>query len=331
MPELPHAQTLAFTSPYDVDALLAAQRTHAVPGIDAPEPTGARHAPGHTECARTRAGRRTTESKPVDEVTGTAQNKTAQNTTGETQDAVIERGIRHHGRTGVLRVTFADDHVALSSSLPVDAALERRVRRWLDLDVDPTETAEQLGDDAVIGPLISKRPGLRILGHLDDLEAACFAVLGQQVSLASARTFQRRFVAAFATHDPATGFRHFPDAAEIAALDPATIRDAIGLTRSRAATLHTVVTELASGLTLDGDPVSIRHRLLGLKGIGPWTADYLAVRAVGDRDAFPAGDLVLRRAMGAADVREAMARGEAWRPRRAYATFHLWTEHAYCV
>lgn len=321
MPELAHTLTLPFTPPYDVEALLAAQRTHAVPGIDAPEPAAADHAAAGAKSAPAPSGRGT-EPGPAESAT---------HATGETPDAAITRSIRHNGRTGTLSVRFADDHVALGSSLPVDAALERRVRRWLDLDADPAETAEQLGDDAVIGPLISKRPGLRILGHLDDLEAACFAVLGQQVSLASARTFQRRFVAAFAPYDPATGFRHFPDAAEIAAHDPATIRDAIGLTRSRAATLHTVVTELASGLTLDGDPVSIRNRLLGLMGIGPWTADYLAVRAVGDRDAFPAGDLVLRRAMGAADVREATARGEAWRPRRAYATFHLWTEHAYCA
>ncbi|GAB2522944.1 DNA-3-methyladenine glycosylase family protein [Paramicrobacterium agarici] len=300
MHSLPHTLDLPFAPPYDVDALLAAQRTHAVPGIDAPE-------------------------SPL------AAPDTIQDRTAEPPDAVITRGIRHNGLRGTIRVTFGDDRVTLTSSLPIDAELARRVRRWLDLDADPATATEQFGTDPVIGPLIGKRPGLRIFGHIDDLEAACFAVLGQQVSLASARTFQRRFVAAFGALDTATGFRHLPDAAEIAALDPLEIRDAIGLTRSRAATLHAVVGELAAGLTLDGDADSIRHRLLAITGIGPWTADYLAVRAIGDRNAFPAGDLVLRRAMGAADAREATRRSEPWHPLRAYATFHLWTEHAYCA
>ncbi|QPZ39038.1 DNA-3-methyladenine glycosylase family protein [Paramicrobacterium chengjingii] len=296
---LAHRLNLPFTPPYDVAALLAAQRTHAVTGIDAPEFSGS----------------------TAGETRGTV----------ETPDAVITRSIRHNGLFALVRATFRDAHVELSSSVPVDDGLARRVRRWLDLDAIPADTAHQLGDDPVIGPLVARRPGLRIFGHIDDVEAACFAVLGQQVSLASARTFQRRFVAAYGVRDFATGYSLLPDAAEIAARDPLEIREAVGLTRSRAATLHAVAAELASGLTLDGDPDSIRHRLLGLKGIGPWTADYLAVRAIGDRDAFPTGDLVLRRAMGADTARDAMQRGDAWRPLRAYATFHLWTEYAYCA
>ncbi|WP_166982191.1 DNA-3-methyladenine glycosylase family protein [Paramicrobacterium fandaimingii] len=295
---LPHRRDIPFIPPYDVEALCAAQRTHAVAGIDAPELSERRLA------------------APTDQ---------------SHQDADISRGIRHNGINGTLSVRFADDSVELRSSQPIDAALEHRVRRWLDLDADPAETAARLGGDPVMAPLVGKRPGLRILGHIDDIEAASFAVLGQQVSLASARTFQRRFVAAFAPQDETTGYRHFPDAAELAALETAEIRDAVGLTRARAATLHAVIAELASGLTLTGDTAEIRERLLRLRGIGPWTADYLAVRAVGDRDAFPSGDLVLRRAMGAADARAAIARGEAWRPLRAYATFHLWTEFAYCA
>ncbi|WP_235940919.1 DNA-3-methyladenine glycosylase family protein [Paramicrobacterium fandaimingii] len=312
---LPHKISLPFTPPYDVEALLAAQRTHAVAGIDAPEPSaGSAPSAGSTPSAG---------SAPSGD--------TAPNSAAATPDAVITRSIRHDGRVGLIRATFCESHVELSSSVPIDDHLARRVRRWLDLDAVPRETAQLLGGDPVIGPLVARRPGLRIFGHIDDVEAACFAVLGQQVSLASARTFQRRFVAAFGTLDAATGYRSLHDAAEIASLDPLEIREAIGLTRSRAATLHAVATELAAGLTLDDDPDSIRHRLLGLKGIGPWTADYLAVRAIGDRDAFPTGDLVLRRAMGADSVRDAMQRGEAWRPLRAYATFHLWTEYAYCA
>lgn len=296
MTALAHSLDLPFSEPYDVAALLAAQRTHAVAGIDAPEPSA-----------------------------------TAASAERESEDAAITRGISHDGRRGILRAVFHDDHVRATSTLPIDDALAQRIRRWLDLDADPRRVAEAFAGDPVIAPLVARRPGLRIFGHIDDLEAVCFAVLGQQVSLASARTFQRRFVAEFGELDPETGYRHLPDAATLAGHSPQQIRDAIGLTRSRAATLHSVAAALADGLELNGDPAGIRSRLLSLKGIGPWTADYLAVRAVGDRDAFPAGDLVLRRAMGAEDAASATAAGEVWRPLRAYATFHLWTEHAYCA
>lgn len=249
--------------------------------------------------------------------------------TSESDAATITRSIRVADAPAVIRVAFGDDVVELSSTAAIDDALIARVRRWLDLDLDPHTVRAAFGTDPVLAPLVAARPGLRILGHLDDFEAASFAVLGQQVSLAAARTFQRRFVAAYGEPIAGTPFRAFPAPAAIAALDMLQLRAALGLTRSRAQTLHGVAQEFADGMLLSGEPGSIRERLLALRGIGPWTADYLALRAVGDRDAFPVGDLVLRRALGVESAADALNAGEQWRPLRAYAAFHLWTSHAY--
>ncbi|SEB43129.1 DNA-3-methyladenine glycosylase II [Paramicrobacterium humi] len=284
LPSFRHHARLPFTPPYDAAALLAAQRVHAVTGLDEPY---------------------------------------------EPDAASITRSIRTADGPAVIRARFGDDLVDLDATVPIDDDLTARVRRWLDLDVDPRSVLTALGEDPVLGTLIDRRPGLRILGHLDDFEAASFAVLGQQVSLAAARTFQRRFVVAYGDPVAGTDYRAFPTARAIAALDVLRVREAIGLTRSRAATLHAVAVALADGLAFDGEPGLVRERLLALPGIGPWTADYLAVRAVGDRDAFPVGDLVLRRALGSVSAAHAERLSQPWRPVRAYAAFHLWTAHAY--
>ncbi|GMA32672.1 DNA-3-methyladenine glycosylase family protein [Litorihabitans aurantiacus] len=241
---------------------------------------------------------------------------------------------------------------ALTDLMPVMT----RVRRWLDLDADPALVAEHLGTDPVLGPLVAARPGLRVLGSLDGAEVAVCAVLGQQVSVAVARVFQTRIAAVFGStvggagvdgpvHVPGrdggveTALRTFPRPEVLAAAGPEAIRDAANLTQARARTVHTLATAIADGLTLEPgvDPATTRERLLALRGIGPWTADYVNLRALRDPDAFLPGDLVLRKALarhtGAAlkGLTPAVAENLslAWRPWRSYALQHLWTEEVY--
>ncbi|HMC68059.1 MAG TPA: 3-methyladenine DNA glycosylase 2, partial [Mycobacteriales bacterium] len=150
-------------------------------------------------------------------------------------------------------------------------------------------------------------------------------VLGQQVSVAAARTFAARLTQRCGTalESPRGSLTHaFPSAEQVAAAD----LSGLGLTSARVTTLRTVAQAVCGGLSLDptADRDSTRAALLALPGIGPWTVDYVAMRALGDPDAFPADDLVLRRVLG----RSALDVAEAWRPWRAYAAMHVWAMSA---
>jgi AraC family transcriptional regulator of adaptative response / DNA-3-methyladenine glycosylase II len=147
------------------------------------------------------------------------------------------------------------------------------------------------------------------------------AVLGQQVTVAGARTLAARLVEQLGV-ELDDGTRLFPTAQAIAAVD----HDTLAMPRSRARALTGLATALAEGtLALDRgeDRTDVRRRLLALDGIGPWTADYIAMRALGDPDVFLAGDVGVRHALGLA-ARDAQARAEGWRPWRSYALMHLW-------
>jgi DNA-3-methyladenine glycosylase II/AraC family transcriptional regulator of adaptative response / DNA-3-methyladenine glycosylase II len=211
------------------------------------------------------------------------------------------------------------------------AAVTDRVRRWLDLDHDPGPVDAHLAADPVLAPLVAARPGLRVVGSTDGWETAVTTVLGQQVSVSAARTFAGRLVAAYGVPG-STGAPAFPTPASLAAVDPAAMAPRIGLTGARARTIHALAGAVADGLPLgtgDADPQAVRAALLALPGIGPWTVDYLALRALGDRDACPSSDLVLRRALGGVSAREVDEASQRWRPWRAYAVTHLWTQAAY--
>lgn len=203
------------------------------------------------------------------------------------------------------------------------------VRRWLDLDADLDAVAATLAGDDLLGPSLARRPGIRITGHPVGWEAAAATVLGQQVSLAAARTFAGRLVAVHGAGAPGLGeLLAWPSARTVADADVDELRAAVGVTNARARTLHAVAAAFADGLAVHpaADRSEARRRLLALPGVGPWTVEYLAVRALGDRDAWPSGDLVLRRALGGRTVREVDAAGAAWSPHRAYALFHLWAD-----
>jgi AraC family transcriptional regulator of adaptative response / DNA-3-methyladenine glycosylase II len=212
------------------------------------------------------------------------------------------------------------------ADLPV--AVER-CRRLLDLDADPLAVVDALGSDPVVGPLVLKRPGLRVPGHVSGVELAVRAVLGQQVSVAGARTLAARLVASYGSPLPVAdgSLTHlFPSASALAVVAP----DALPMPRARAAALVGLATALASGdLSLDRgvDRASVVASLLTLPGIGPWTASYVALRALGDPDAFLPTDLGVRHAVAALAGPDASpaALAEAWRPWRSYALMHLWT------
>ncbi|MEY2874555.1 MAG: hypothetical protein RLZZ373_1926 [Pseudomonadota bacterium] len=197
------------------------------------------------------------------------------------------------------------------------------VGRLCDLSCDPLAVAHGLG------PLAAGVPGLRVPGAIDGFEVAVRAVLGQQVSVKAAHTLAGRLVEAFgeATPTPFAALHHlFPTPARLAALDPAALA-ALGIVRSRAAALVALARAVASG-ALDLGPCTdldaMLARLQGLPGIGPWTAQYIALRALGWPDAWPSGDVVLRKALGGVTSAQADTLAQAWRPWRSYATLHLW-------
>jgi AraC family transcriptional regulator of adaptative response / DNA-3-methyladenine glycosylase II len=199
-----------------------------------------------------------------------------------------------------------------------------RVRRLLDLDADPVAVDDALGADPALAPLVSKRPGLRSPGAVDGFELAVRALVGQQISVAGARTVLGRLAAEHGA--PAFGGRlQFPTAERLAALDPATLP----MPRARGRTIVTIARACAEG-TLGLDPgvdrVDERARLLALPGVGPWTADYLRLRALGDPDVLLAGDLGVRRSAQALGIELAGGRGD-WAPWRSYVTHHLWAAH----
>jgi AraC family transcriptional regulator of adaptative response / DNA-3-methyladenine glycosylase II len=210
------------------------------------------------------------------------------------------------------------------------AAAVQRCREIFDLDADPATITDELGIDPVIGPLVRARPGLRVPGCADGFELAVRAVLGQQVSLAAARTFGGRLVAHFgeAIRTPDHRLTHlFPTPQALAEAD----LEAIGLTRRRAATLRALAQTVdAYGVMLDrgADREECVARLLALPGIGPWTAGYVAMRALGDPDVFLPNDLGLREAarhLGIASEPHGLAdHSLRWRPWRSYAAMHLW-------
>jgi len=232
-------------------------------------------------------------------------------------------------RTTGRRANAVGCELALEDLRDLGAAVER-CRRLLDLDADPVAVGELLGRDPSLAPLERARPGLRVPGHVDGAELAVRAVLGQQVSVRAATALAARLVRRFGKPlGPESGaLTHaFPEPSTIAAASP----EDFGMPAARGRALVALCSALADGrvdLGPGADRVEARHGLLRLPGIGPWTAEYIAMRALHDPDAFLPGDLGVRRALARlglrADPAGATARAEAWRPWRAYGLMHLW-------
>ncbi|MFJ2606974.1 AlkA N-terminal domain-containing protein [Streptomyces sp. NPDC087425] len=234
---------------------------------------------------------------------------------------------------GIVALTPRPDHIACRltlSDLRDLTVATSRCRRMLDLDADPVAIDEQLRADPVLAPLVDKAPGRRVPRTVDEEEFAVRAVLGQQVSTAAARTHAGRLVTAHGepVDDPEGGLTHlFPTARALAGLDP----ESLAMPRTRRTTFTTLVSQLADGslhLGPDSDWVETRARLLALPGFGPWTVDVIAMRALGDPDAFLPTDLGVRQAareLGLPSTPAALTgRAAGWRPWRAYAVQYLW-------
>ena len=211
-------------------------------------------------------------------------------------------------------------------------AAVQRCRRLLDLDADPVAIDQLLSSDDALAPLVAARPGLRSPAHVDGNELAVRAILGQQVSVAGARTHAARLARALGVplRNPVGGLTHaFPSADAIAAVDP----ESLAMPKSRRTALIELCASLASGrIVIDAgvDRAELSEQLLGLRGIGPWTVSYIAMRALGDPDVFMPTDLGVRHGLEHLGLdgspKGAALAAEAWRPWRSYALHHLWAQ-----
>ncbi len=252
----------------------------------------------------------------------------------EVRDGAYRRTLRLPHGSGVVSLTPAPDHVRclllLDDFRDLSAAIAR-CRRLLDLDADPQAVIDVLGSDPHLAPLVAASPGQRIPRTVDEAELAVRVVLGQQVSTKAARTHASRLVAAYGhpVADPHGGLtRTFPTASELAEMDPAHLA---GPTTRRRSLLSLIQALAAGEITLNAgcDWDRARQQLLEIPGIGPWTAEIIAMRGFGDPDAFPASDLGVRAAAELvnlpSDARALTAHSARWRPWRSYATQYLWT------
>lgn len=222
------------------------------------------------------------------------------------------------------------------------AAAVERCRRLLDLDADPLAIDDQLSQDPTLARHVAKRPGARVPGHVDGFEVAVRAIVGQQISVAGARTIAGRLVSEYG--EPLAGAappgtssageealagggaltRLFPTASALAAVDPGTLP----MPTARANALVGVAAAVAGGevvLDRSADRGDVRAALLRLPGVGPWTTDYIALRALGDPDVFLPTDLGIKQGMRKLGLHGDPARvAQRWRPWRSYALEHVW-------
>jgi AraC family transcriptional regulator of adaptative response / DNA-3-methyladenine glycosylase II len=287
---------LAYRPPYDWDGLLNFLRARATPGVE------------HVDAD---VYRRTI-------------------LVGETAGS-IEVSRTEDRPSLTLAVQFPDSRFLLT--------IVERVRRMFDLGADPVVIAQHLGADRLLRPFVVRYPGIRTPGTWDGFELAVRAIIGQQISVAAATTIAGRIASTFGSPLPSNAFplsldadptpvqsglgRLFPTPAQLATAD----LESAGLMPSRAQTIRNLASHVASGtiaINSFGDRSGAVEGLETIPGIGRWTTEYIAMRALGGPDAFPAGDLVLRRMAGNCSARELDDRSRAWKPWRAYAVMLLW-------
>lgn len=213
------------------------------------------------------------------------------------------------------------------SLLPQLTSLRGQLRKLFDLDATPDAIAAQLGQDPLLKPLLKATPGMRVPGAIHGFELALRAVLGQQVSVRAASTLFGRFVEAFghSVDSPLEGLQY-------TAPDPARVADAslpqlmgFGLPQRRASTIKQLAEATACGaLDWQRENSAIAQQLTTIPGIGPWTVNYVAMRAFAEPNAFPATDFGLQKALALKNTRAVLTRAAAWQPWRAYAAMYLW-------
>lgn len=231
--------------------------------------------------------------------------------------------VSHVPESRALRVEVAP---SLMMALP---ALLGRLRHLFDLSARPDVIAEQLGKDPVLEGSVRRNPGLRVPGAFDGFELVVRAILGQQITVKAATTLSGRFADAFG--EPLT--TPYPQLTRLAPTPQRVARASVdeiarlGIVKARATTLLAMAQAFRDGsLRLDpgAAPEQVIPRLMAIPGIGPWTAHYIAMRALRWPDAFPKEDIAVRNALGRVSAKVADQRSQAWRPWRSYATLHLW-------
>jgi AraC family transcriptional regulator of adaptative response / DNA-3-methyladenine glycosylase II len=235
-----------------------------------------------------------------------------------------------HGLSGWMEVSCDAPASALSVRIHYPQPrflflIVERLRRMFDLAANPDEIAAHLGRDPLLAPRITLAPGLRVPGCWDGFELAIRAILGQQVTVRGATTLTGRLVREFGTPvADLPGLTYlFPSPEKLADASFANV----GLTAARAHTVRSLAGAVAAGKISFAGVVNVEDfsaRLRELPGIGDWTAEYVAMRALSEPDAFPAIDLGLLRSAGLSNPRQLASRAEAWRPWRAYAAMYLW-------
>jgi AraC family transcriptional regulator, regulatory protein of adaptative response / DNA-3-methyladenine glycosylase II len=250
------------------------------------------------------------------------------------QGGRYRRSISLHGHPGFLEVSRQEHKNALQVCVQIDdprslSFIIERIRALFDLNADWSVIEKALGADPLLAGAVQAEAGLRVPGCWSGFELATRAILGQQVSVKAACTLAGRIAASFGQRfAPADGLTHlFPTPEVLAEAD----LTRVGLTRARAETIRTLaraVHERRIRFEAVFDDQALRARLGEIPGIGKWTAEYVAMRALSDPDAFPAGDLHLRRKASHCSERELERRAESWRPWRAYAAMLLWQKAA---
>lgn len=241
-------------------------------------------------------------------------------------ESVSGRVYQRYTEAGPVRVEF--ETASVSVSVPPTLACEavtRRVRELLDLDADSATIDAHLAEDHRMARRVAARPGLRVPGAWDLYELAVRAILGQQVSVERGTRLVRELVARYGQRTTGSGAVVFPGPAQLASANPAEL----GLPRKRGDAIRALARAFEAGLIprAGATPDRVRSTLLGIEGIGAWTAEYVAMRGCRDPDAFPAADWVVRKEL---DATPAAARrlAEQWRPYRAYAVMYLWAAAA---
>ena len=203
------------------------------------------------------------------------------------------------------------------------------IKRVFDLDSKPEAIRDVLGADPIVGPLLARHPGLRLCGMFDPFELLINTIIGQQVSIPAARTFSERLVKAYGKQ--VGDLYVYPSAKTLLQIDPQDFYQTTKLNHKKIATIQAVCQLIASGFELAAITTSkeARDKLLAVKGIGPWTVEYVILRGYGAPDGFPADDLFIKRNLGVKTARAAEEIAQRWRPYRGYATMQLWTKGAY--
>lgn len=235
-------------------------------------------------------------------------------------DGAYHRTIELNGIAGEIEVRLGSNALDLWVRFPETRMLfliVERVRRLFDLAAEPSEIERHLGRDPLLTERLRRRPGLRVPGAWDGFELAVRAILGQQISVKGASTLAGRIASAFGKPYGDAFLFPLPDALAEAPIEKC------GVTPARAQSIRALA---SSPLSREAIGLAEPHlaRLEAIPGIGNWTSQYVAMRALGEPDAFPSADLVLLRAAGCRDTKELEARSGAWKPWRAYAAMHLW-------